>query len=298
MNDLMTKSFLNYVELKKQAMKDMEFDQPDLEMGQLDPTDEKNLSRFFEEVNLITTEMEEITNLLVDLQDLNEDSKSTHSTKLLQGIRDRINSDMVTILRKTKNIKSRLELLDKSNAANRSLSMAYKEGTPVDRTRVSVTDGLRVKLKEMMHNFQALREKILKDHKEGLKRRYYNVMGEHPSDEMLEKMLSGGGLMKVFEGKAEMVLENRERHEAVKEIQRSLTELHQVFLDMAVLVETQGDEINNIEDNVALAKSYINGGTNGLYYAKQMKQKKFNWGCWLGIVLLILLIVLVATLAS
>lgn len=297
MNDLMTKSFLNYVDLKKQAMKDLE-SEPDIEMGQLDPTDEQNLSKFFEEVNAIKNDMEEITNLLLDLQHLNEDSKSTHSAKILKGIRDRINSDMVTILRKAKNIKSKVESLDRSNVANRGLSMAYKEGSPIDRTRVSVTNGLRVKLRDMMHDFQALREQILKDHKEGLKRRYYNVTGEEPSEEMIEKMVLGGGQAKVFEGKVDLVMENQERHEALKEIQRSLTELHQVFLDMAVLIEKQGDEINNIEENVARAGSYISGGTNGLNHANKMNRKRTNWACWIGVLLLVLLVILVATLAS
>lgn len=171
MNDLMTKSFLDYVDLKKQAIENIQ-PEPDLEMGKLDSTDERNLSKFFEEVKAIKIDMEEITNLLIDLQDLKEESRSTHSAKFLKGIRDRINSDMVTILRKAKKIKSRLESLDQSNVANRRLSKAYKEGSSVDRTRVSVTNGLRVKLRDMMHDFQALRENILKDHKEGLKRRY------------------------------------------------------------------------------------------------------------------------------
>ncbi|KAG6761535.1 hypothetical protein POTOM_034762 [Populus tomentosa] len=188
MNDLMTKSFLDYVDLKKQAIEDIQ-PEPDLEMGKLDSTDERNLSKFFEEVKAIKIDMEEITNLLIDLQDLKEESRSTHSAKILKGIRDRINSDMVTILRKAKKIKSRLESLDQSNVANRRLSKAYKEGSSVDRTRVSVTNGLRVKLRDMMHDFQALRENILKDHKEGLKRRNYNETGEHPTEEMIEKII-------------------------------------------------------------------------------------------------------------
>jgi syntaxin 1B/2/3 len=197
----------------------------------------------------------------------------------LKGIRDRINSDMVTILRKAKKIKSRLESLDQSNVANRRLSKAYKEGSSVDRTRVSVTNGLRVKLRDMMHDFQALRENILKDHKEGLKRRYYNATGEHPTEEMIERMILRGEKERVFEGKAELVMENLERHEALKKIQRSLTELHQVFLDMAILVEIQGDEINVIEENVAGAANHISGGTNGLYYADQMKRRGSHWAC-------------------
>ncbi|KAB5541449.1 hypothetical protein DKX38_014423 [Salix brachista] len=278
-------------------MEDIQSEQ-DLEMGKSDSTDEQNLSKFFEEVKAIKIDMEEITNLLIDLQDLNEESRSTHSAKILKGIRDRINSDMVTILQKAKKIKSRLETLDQSNVANRRLSKAYKEGSPVDRSRVSVTNGLRAKLRDMMRDFQALRENILKDHKEGLKRRYYNATGEHPTEEMIEKMISRGEKERVFEGKAELEMENLERHEALKEIQRSLTELHRVFLDMAILVETQGDEINVIEENVASAANHISGGTDGLYYANQMKRRGSKWGCWVGVLLLILLGILVSTLAS
>ncbi|KAH7575071.1 hypothetical protein JRO89_XS02G0043100 [Xanthoceras sorbifolium] len=299
MNDLMTKSFLSYVELKKQAMKDQEFE-PDIETGhQLDSTDEQNLLQFFEEVAAIKNDMGEITNLLLDLQELNEETKSTHSTKILRGIRDRIKSDMVTVLRKAKDIKSRLESLDESNFENRKVSMAYKEGSPIDRTRVSVTNGLRVKLREMMNDFQSLREQIVKDHKEGLKRRYHNVTGEIPSEEVVEKMILGNGQDQVFEGKEELLLETQERQEALKEIQRSLTELHQVFLDMAVLVETQGQQINDIEENVTKGGVYINGGTNGLFYAKQMKKKRRNWVFWIGaLVLLLLFVCFISILAS
>ncbi|KAE9447302.1 hypothetical protein C3L33_20818, partial [Rhododendron williamsianum] len=226
MNDLMTKSFLSFVELKKQAMKDLEAG-PDLEMGQLDPVDEKNLSQFFEQVAGIKANMEEITNLLLDLQSLNEETKSTHSAKVIRGLRDRINSDMVAVLRKAKIIKTKLELLDQSNV-----------------------------LKDMMNDFQCLREKIVKEHKEGLKR----------------------------------------RHEVLKEIQRSLTELHQVFLDMAVLVETQGEKINDIQENVVSAAAYVSGGTKELVQAKEMKKRR-DWVCWVGIVvLLVLLVCLIAIL--
>lgn len=290
MNDLMTKSFLSYVELKKQAMKDLE-SEPDIEMGKLDPTDEQNLTNFFEEVGAIKTDMEEIVNLLLDLQDLNEESKSTHSAKVLRGLRDRINSDMVTILRKAKNIKARLGSLDQSNIDNRSISAAYKEGSPIDRTRMSVTNGLRIKLRDMMNDFQSLRDQIVKDHKECLKRRYFNATGEEPSEEVVEKMILGGGQVNVFDGKADLVMENQERHEALKEIQRSLTELHQVFLDMAVLVERQGEEVNDIEQNVAQAGDYISEGTKKLDSAKQLKKRSMKWTYCLGALIFVLILI-------
>lgn len=288
MNDLMTKSFLNYVDLKKQAMKDLEAG-TDVEMGQLDASDERNLSKFFEEVGAIKSEMEEITNLLLHLQELNEDTKSAQSSKILRGLRDQINSDMVMLLRKAKTIKTRLESLDKSNVANRSLSADYREGSHVDRTRMGVTHGLRIKLKEMMNDFQCLREKIVDDHKEGLKIRYHSATGEQPSDAMIEKMIMDGGIVGFIDGKGESMEENRQRHEAVKDIQKSLVELHQVFLDMAVMVEAQSENLNNIEQNVVNAAADIRGGTKELDRAKQMKRRK-SCACWIGVVVLLVFI--------
>lgn len=283
MNDLMTKSFLSYVELKKQAMMDVEAG-PDIEMGQLDPTDERNLSKFFEEVAVIKSDMEEINNLLVNLQDLNRKTKSAPSAKILQGHRDQINSDIITVLRKAKMIKTRLELLDKSNLDNRGVS-----GSPVDRTRISVTNGLRIKLRDMMNDFQCLRENIVAEHKEGLRKQYSNANGKEPSEEAIEKMMQERVIEKG-------VVENQDRHEAVKEIQKSLVELHQVFLDMAVMVETQGDQMNNIEQNVVNAGRYVNGGTKELDRANRMKRTR-TWACWIGaLVLVFLLICLIAIL--
>ncbi|KAJ4822932.1 hypothetical protein Tsubulata_000283 [Turnera subulata] len=298
MNDLMTKSFLSYVELKKQAREDLEA-QLDMESGQLNPTDEPNLSQFFEEVNPIKAEMEEIINLMSDLQALNEETKSTHSAKVLRGLRDRIESDIVAVLRKAKIVKARLESLDKSNAANRRIAEFYREGSPVDRTRVSVTHGMKVKLREIMNEFQILREKILSDYKNDLKRRYYTMTGEEPTDELMEKMISGSVGVQMFAGQAGLDFKNRERHEAVIDLQRSLRKLHQVFLDMAVLVETQGEKIDDIVENVANARSFVSGGTNNLYYANQMKSKTKAWVFWIwAVIIIILLVCLISLLVS
>ncbi|KAJ8562210.1 hypothetical protein K7X08_011501 [Anisodus acutangulus] len=117
----------------------------DLEIGQLSLTDEENLSNFFREIEAVKGNNEEITNLLIDLQNLNEETETTHGPKVLRGLRDRMDPDMVSVLRKAKIVKEKLEALDKSNVANRKFSVAYAEGTVVDRTRVNMTNGLRVK---------------------------------------------------------------------------------------------------------------------------------------------------------
>lgn len=297
MNDLMTKSFLSYVELKRQAQKDLELEL-DMESGFLNPADEPNLSQFFQEVSAIKAEMEEITNLLSDLCALVQESKSTHSAKVLRGLRDRMEADSVSVLRKAKIIKAKLESLDQSNKINRRTSELYKEGSPVDRARISVTNGLRAKLREMMNEFQFLREKILSDYKGDLIRRYYTATGDEPSEEDIEKIISGGGEVKMFSGKAEEEVSGKEMHKVLMDIQRSLTKLHQVFLDMAVIVETQGEKMDDIEENVANAGNFISGGTTNLYYANQIKKKRKAWVYWVWAVMMIILLVCIVSLLA
>ncbi|KAL4645140.1 hypothetical protein ACB092_02G214800 [Castanea dentata] len=178
------------VEPKKQAQKDLEANlEP--EAGQLNPTVIQNLSLFFQEVDAIKAEIKEISNLLLDLEHLNEEAMSTHSTQILCRLRDRMESDMVTVLGKDKLVEERLEELDQSNVLNCRVSEACKEGSSIDRTRMLVTRGLRVKLRDMVNDFQSLREKILLDHKEDLKRSYNTETSEAPSQEVISKMISG-----------------------------------------------------------------------------------------------------------
>jgi t-SNARE complex subunit (syntaxin) len=64
----------------------------------------------------------------------------------------------------------------------------------------------------------------------------------------------------------ETLNEINERHEAVKELNKSLLELHQMFLDMAVLVEQQGVQLDNIERQVSPFSQCLcsrNGSMNG-----------------------------------
>ncbi|TKY60278.1 syntaxin 1B/2/3 [Spatholobus suberectus] len=215
----------------------------DIEAGKLNnPKEDHNLSQFFQEVGAIKIETEEITNLLSDIWQLHEETKCNHSAKVLRGLRDRMESDMVALFRKARIIKSTVE----------DQNVHHK--------------WFGVKLRDMMHDIQSLRDKVLSDHKDDLKKRFYTATGEVPSEEVTEKLISGSLKVEFMAGKTDNA-DLGVRHEAVMDIQRSLKKLHQVFLDMAILVETQREAVDSIEDNVASAGNYIHGGTNSLYHA-------------------------------
>ncbi|EYU32988.1 hypothetical protein MIMGU_mgv1a010481mg [Erythranthe guttata] len=300
MNDLMTKSFTSYVDLKKEAMKDLESG-PDLEMGITKP--DQNLTLFLEGAEQVKTEMNSIREILARLHESNEEGKTLHKPEALKSLRARQNGDVFSVLKKARAIKARLEDMDRSNAANRRLS-GCKSGTPVDRTRTAVTNGLRKKLKELMMDFQGLRQRMMSEYKETVGRRYFTVTGENPDDEVIEKIISGGdgnggeeflsrAIQEHGRGKViETVVEIQDRHDAAKEIEKSLLELHQIFMDMAVMVEAQGEQMDDIEHHVMNAAQYVGDGTKSLKVAKEHQKSSRRCLC-IGIILLLVLIIIV-----
>ncbi|KAG2320111.1 hypothetical protein Bca4012_053580 [Brassica carinata] len=294
MNDLMTKSFTSYVDLKKAAMKDLEAGpDPDLEMS--NRTDE-NLSSFLEEAEKVKSEMALIDATLSRISQYNDESRSAHKSESVKSLRDKISSEIVSGLRKAKSIKSTLEEMDRANREIKRLS-----GTPVYRSRVAVTNGLRKRLKEVMMEFQGLRQRMMSEYKETVERRYFTVTGERPDEEMIEKIISSSGgeefltraIQEHGRGKVlETVVEIQDRYDAAKEIEKSLLELHQVFLDMAVMVEAQGEQMDEIEHHVLNANHYVKDGANELKTAKNHQRSSRKWMC-VGIIVLLLIILVV-----
>ncbi|CAN0866614.1 SYP112 [Linum grandiflorum] len=120
MTDLMAKSFMNYVELKKQSSS------PDLEKGEPRKEDD-----FMEKVKSIKAEMEQVAKLIRATARKEEGMVSDRSV---------INSQhIISVLRKAKNIKTTLEWLQKCNP---------EQG--------SVTNELRGKLREIVQDLIAV----------------------------------------------------------------------------------------------------------------------------------------------
>lgn len=132
--------------------------------------------------------------------------------------------------------------------------------------------------------------------------RYYTVTGEHADEETIDTIIETGNsetfLQKAIQEQGrghvlETIKEIQERHDAVKDIERSLLELHQIFMDMATLVDAQGEQLNDIEQQVNKASSFIQRGTQQLQVAKNTQRSSRKW-CLIAIILLIVLILVLA----
>ncbi|CAL1384943.1 unnamed protein product [Linum trigynum] len=234
MNDLMTKSFMDYVELKKEAMQEP---MSDLEKG-LESKKEYHNKKYFEEVKLVEAEIEELNILLHDskLLMMKLDSKSTTNNKI------------ITILRKAKTVKTRLEWLYKANP-----------------DQVSITGGLRARLRRVVKDLWSLKDQG-------------------------------------FEPAANPVHEEYWKAEDLEKGEERTKELEELFVEMALWVELNGEEeeIRSIEgeDCVGRTEGSFCGDGVGLYLAERMKKQRKNWKCWVGLLLLLVIVSLLAILAQ
>ncbi|KAL8506661.1 hypothetical protein ACS0TY_017524 [Phlomoides rotata] len=288
MNDLFSTSFRRYQD-------------DDVEAGGATRTEGVNLDRFFEDVESVKKDMADVEKLYKRLQEANEECKTVHNATTMKELRSRMDADVSLVLKRCKLIKGKLEALEKSNATNRRVP-GCGPGSSADRTRSSVVSGLGKKLKDMMDDFQGLRSRMNDEYKETVARRYFTVTGEKADDDLIENLISSGE-SETFMQKAiqeqgrgqimDTISEIQERHDAVKEIEKNLIELHQIFLDMAALVEAQGQQLNDIESHVQHASSFVRRGTEQLHDAREYQKNSRKWTYYA--VLLIIVLALVVT---
>ena len=217
-----------------------------------------DMDQFYAQVALIKALMGEIREFQQRLESSNEKTKTAVRTAEVHALREQMQQDANAISKQAEEIKRCLKHLDASNTAALK-KKGCGPGSPSERTRTAITGALKKKLKELMGDFQSLRAKIQTDYKETVERRVYTVTGEHATEEEIERMIDEGEGELIFQ-KAIMeqgrgyvmdtLAEIRERRDAVLDLEKSLMELHQIFLDMAVLVEAQGQMIDNIEAQV------------------------------------------------
>ena len=117
--------------------------------------------------------------------------------------------------------------------------------------------------------------------------RQMELAGADVTDQQLEDMLEGGGGAQLMghiqiEGDAEQLKSTlndiESRHEMFQNLEKNITELHEMFVDVATLVEAQGEMINRIDVHVGNAVDFTDRAMNdtkkALEYAQKARRKK------------------------
>lgn len=231
------------------------------------------MDKFFNQVAQIKGLLAEVRNHHNALEDTHERSKTVTRSADMHALRGQMQDEANAISRSADQIKRLLQDLDRANEASLK-KKGCGPGTSTERTRTAVTGALKKKLKELMGEFQSLRGRVQREYREVVERRVYTVTGQHATEEQIDQLIDAGEGESVFQraimeqGRGHVMdtlAEIRERRDAVVELEASLQELHQIFLDMAVLVEAQGQMIDNIEAQVRFRRHLCFSMSRGLF---------------------------------
>merc|ERR1719373_275093 len=82
----------------------------------------------------------------------------------------------------------------------------------------------------------------------------------------------------------------REKHQDILKLEASIADLAQMFNEMAVLVESQGELLDAIELNVGNTKGYTAKAEKELITTKKLQHNTRKWMCCLTVFLMIVVL--------
>merc|ERR1712065_123115 len=144
-----------------------------------------------------------------------------------------------------------------------------------------------------MREYQELQTEYRNKYKDRVERQV-RIVKRDATQEEIEEIVDGTGGTEIFaqlmlSSSAHAAAENaladiRERHDDIIRLERSIAELHQLFVDMAVLVEAQGELLDQIEHSVAQSVNYTEKAVGELAKANKYARKARKKMCCLLVV--------------
>lgn len=217
----------------------------------------KFMEEFFEQVNEIRKMIDKIA---VDVDEV----KKKHSAILSapqtdDKMKEELEELMAEIKKTANKVRGKLKVLEQKIEQEEETNKSSADL----RIRKTQHSTILRKFIEVMNQYNTAQV----DYRDGCKKRLQRQMeitGRATSNDELENMLESGNPAIFTQGiitdtqQAKQSLKDIEaRHNDIMKLEKSIKELHDMFMDMAMLVESQGEMIDRIEHNVEKAVDYV-----------------------------------------
>ncbi|XP_012241254.1 syntaxin-1A isoform X4 [Bombus impatiens] len=249
-------------------------------------------------------EVEEIREMIDRIQTNVEDVKKKHSAILsapqtdekvkmeLEDLMSDIKKTANKVRAKLKVIEQNIEQEEHTNKSSADLRIRKTQHSTLSRKFVEV-------MTEYNRTQTDYRERC-----KGRIQRQLEITGRTTTNEELEEMLEQGnpavftqGIIMETQQAKQTLADIEARHADIIKLENSIRELHDMFMDMAMLVESQGEMIDRIEYHVEHAVDYVQTATQdtkkALKYQSKARRKLMFIVICLTIAIIILIIILV-----
>ncbi|WKY01403.1 hypothetical protein Q1695_015420 [Nippostrongylus brasiliensis] len=262
----------------------------------MDTGNAQYMEEFFEQVEEIRGSVDLIANNV-------EEVKKKHSAILSNPVNDpktkeELDELMASIKRTANKVRGKLKLIENAIEHDEQSSSAGNADLRIRKTQHST---LSRRFVEVMTDYN----KTQTDYRERCKgriQRQLDIAGKQVGDEDLEEMIESGnpgvftqGIITDTQQAKQTLADIEARHNDIMKLESSIRELHDMFMDMAMLVESQGEMVDRIEYNVEHAKEFVDRAVadtkKAVQYQSKARRKKI---CIIITVIVILLIVILA----
>ncbi|CAK9315582.1 unnamed protein product [Citrullus colocynthis] len=247
----------------------------DLESGTqvLQNNSDFGMDEFNKQIQEAEIQVDKLSGILINLKtllkDANEESKSATNTLEINAIKKRMEKYIDDVVKNVSNVREKLQSLRFEEQLHIDEFFLSPEHTP--QADAWMSEGncfvLTKKLKELLMEFEALRQTIQDEYCEVVERQVNTVTGARPDELSTDHVIEIGSSKQIFpttfeqrgRGKviSSMEEEIQDRLDAIKEFEKRFLELSQLYLKTSVLVEGHAKILEKIENQVTDAVDRI-----------------------------------------
>ncbi|XP_064106669.1 syntaxin-1A-like isoform X8 [Macrobrachium nipponense] len=259
------------------------------------------MDEFFNEVEEIREMIEKILNNVEEVKKKHSDilSAPQPDEKVKQEL-----DDMMTDIKKTANrVRAKLKVIEQNIESEEHVSKASAD-LRIKKTQHST---LSRKFVEVMTEYNRTQT----DYRERCKgriQRQLEITGRNTTSDELEEMLEKGnpavftqGIIMETQQAKQTLADIEARHNDIIKLENSIRELHDMFMDMAMLVESQGELMNRIENHVQEAQDYVDTAKQdtkkAIRYQSKARRKKILIIICVVVLIIVLAIILIVFLS-
>lgn len=247
--------------------------------------------------------IDEIARLVSKISANVEEVKKKHSANLAspqtdEKMKESLEDCMADIKSMAMKVKTKLKDLEVEIAQEEN-----KKNLADHRIKQNQHSALSRRFVDVMSDYNACQVDYREKCKGRIKRQL-EITGRETSDEDLENMLESGnpaiftqGIMIETQQAKQSLKDIEARHNDIMRLETSIRELRDMFLDMAMLVESQGEMVDRIEYNVEKSVDFVASAVvetkKAVKYQSKARRKKFIIIAIVLIVIVVLLVVII-----
>jgi len=262
------------------------------------PSQPEHMKQFFDDVEFIKSDISAVTEATEQIITLKDKAVLATSETEESQISDTIRKLVETTNGRAKKCKNLLGLLKEENSNLKQT----EEAKPTDlRVRDNLVNTLLRKFIDEMKRYQNAQQQYKTDVKAKVTRQVQMIKPDATDQEVDQIMRSEGGRealyqQQILSGGVNDQIKTQYRQVAGKyqdvlTLEASVAELHQMFLDFALLTEQQGELLDQIEYQVRSAADYVEDANVDVYEAIEYQKKIRKKQCWIMLIVVILIII-------